>query len=420
MKKSVKRLSAFLAVLMMSSAFAASASAIDTSFIKVKNTGAAVVDETPAAEKNAAETPANDTAVLKTAGWVKTNSGILEGTDSKYVFKADNIFVKKEADTTVKKIYKNQKPLTVNGGKYYSKKDAEKELEKFYAEHTYDFHMYRGDERAFCEGTYFVSTNSDVVYYDYTEDRLVAKDVGSAYVYVYTKGGVPIFRLDVSVINKPGSTYSTLELIPDEWHLDGAGDTTGFTVITDKNWDADDFEFRITHGKNIASITKAGKLTVTGCGPIVVRVSHKDNANICGEALLYSGEYVSFFYDGYYKYDGGKYETNYWGWDYDIGDLRDCYIHGWIKSAEGIFIPVLKKSEGTIIDYDGSSKQGTVVSYGTVSIADLLRDAYGDKEDLYEIIEKYNLFKGKDYKKDIITGDDFDYVKYILSQMIED
>ena len=45
MNKNVKRLSVFLAALMMSSAFAASVSAIDTSFIKVKNTGAAVVDE---------------------------------------------------------------------------------------------------------------------------------------------------------------------------------------------------------------------------------------------------------------------------------------------------------------------------------------------------------------------------------------
>ena len=420
MKKSVKRLSAFLAVLMMSSAFAASASAIDTSFIKVKNTGAAVVDEAPAAEKNAAETPANDTALLKPPGWDKTNSGILEATDSKYGFKADNIFVKKEADTTVKKIYKNQKPLTVNGGKYYSKKDAEKELEKYFKEHTYTYYMYKGDERTFCDGAYFVSTDSDVVYYDYEEGRLVAKDSGNAYVYVYTKGGVPFFRIDVNVINKLGNTYSTLDLIPDEWHLDGAGDTTGFTVVTNKDYDADDFYFTIAHGKDIASITKSGKLKVTGTGPIVVRAALKANSNICGEALLYSGEYVSFFYDGYYKYDGGKYETNYWGCDYDIGDLRDCYIYGWIKSAEGIFIPVLKKSEGIIIDYDGSSKQGTVVSYGIVSIADLLRDAYGDKEDLYEIIEKYNLFKGKDYKKDIITGDDFDYVKYILSQMIED
>ncbi len=421
MNKNVKRLSVFLAALMMSSAFAASVSAIDTSFIKVKNTGAAVVDEAAtAAEEIAVETPANNTAVLKTTGWVKTDAGILEETDSNYVFNAKNIFVKKEADTTVKKIYKNQKPLTISGGKYYSKADAEKELEKFYEEHTYDFYMYRGDKRTFCEGAYFVSTDSDVVYYDYKTDSLVAKGTGSAYVYVYTKGGVPFFRLDVSVINKPGSTWSTLGLIPDEWHLDGAGDTTGFTVVTDKDWDADDFEFKIVHGKDIASITKAGKLKVTGTGPIVVRVSHKDNANICGEALLYSGEYVSFFYDGYYKYDGKKYVTNYWGWDYDIGDLRDCYIEGWIKSAEGMFIPVLKKSEGTVIDYDGSSKQSTIVSYGNVSIADLLRDAYGDKEDLYEIIDKYNLFKGKDYKKNIVTSDDFDYIKYILSQMIDD
>ena len=416
MNKNAKRLSAVLAALMMSSAFAASASAIDTSFIKVKNTGAAVIDETPAAAETVVETPVNDTTVLKTSGWVKTDAGILEETKGNYVFKASDIYVKKAPSASDKKVYKkNEKPLYIHGGKYYSKKDAEKELKKFYEEHTYDFYMYRGDERTFCEGAYYVSSDPDVVYYDYKTETLVAKDSGNAEVYVYTKGGVPFFCMKVNVINKPGSTYSTLELVPDDWHLDGAGDTTGFTVVTDKNWTAEDFGFKIAHGQDIASITKSGKLKVTGNGPIVVRVYLKSNPNICGEALLYSGEYSTYFYDGYYKYDGHKYYTNYWGHDYDIGDIRDCYIDGWIKSAEGIFIPVLKKSEATV---DG--KDTTIVYYDNVSIADLLRDAYGDKEDLYKIINKYNLFKGKDYLKELVTADDFDYVKYILSQMIGD
>ena len=415
MNKNVKRLSVFLAALMMSSAFAASASAIDTSFIKVKNTGAAVIDETPAAAAVVVETPANDTAVLKTSGWVKTDAGILEDTKSGYVFKAVNDgYVVKAADV-VKKTEKNANVLCVPGGKYYSKKDAEKELKKFYEEHTYDFYMYRGDERTFCEGAYYVSSDPDVVYYDYKTETLVAKGSGNAEVYVYTKGGVPFFCMKVNVINKPGSTYSTLGLIPDEWHLDGAGDTTGFTVVTDKDWDADDFGFKIAHGQDIASITKSGKLKVTGKGPIVVRVYLKDNPNICGEALLYSGEYSTYFYDGYYKYDGKKYYTNHWGHDYDIGDLRGCYINGWIKSAEGIFIPVLKKSEATV-----EGKDTTIVYYDNVSIAELIRDAYGDKEDLYNVITKYNLFKDKDIKKDVVTWEDFDNIKYILSQMLGD
>ena len=65
-------------------------------------------------------------------------------------------------------------------------------------------------------------------------------------------------------------------------------------------------------------------------------------------------------------------------------------------------------------------KDTTIVYYDNVSIADLLRDAYGDKEDLYKIITKYNLFKDKDILKDVVTWGDFDYVKYILSQMIGD
>lgn len=420
MNKSVKRLSAFLAVLMMSSAFAASASAADTTFIKVKNTGAAVVNEAAdTAEEIAAEETAADISVLKTSGWVKTDAGILEEDETTYVSNVKNIFVKQPVTAKTGKIYKNTKPLTIDGGKYYSRKDAEKELENYYAAHTYDFYMYEGDERIFCDGAYFVSTNNDVVYYDYEEDRLVANDAGSAYVYVYTKGGVPFFRLDVSVINKIGSTYSTLDLVPDDWHLDGAGDSTGFTIVTNGDYEAEDFKLSVVHGDEIASINKDGELKATGTGPIVVRVSLKSNANVYGEALLYAGKYVSSFYDGYYTYSGNKYVTNYWGYDYDIGDIRDYYINGWIKSQEGIFIPVLKKSKGTVVDGD-TEKTTTVVSYGNVSIADLIRDAYGDKDDLYEIITKYNLFKGKDYKKEIVTSDDFDYIMYILAQMIDD
>jgi len=414
MKKSVKRLSAFLAVLMMSSAFAVSASAADTTFIKVKNTSEAVVDEAvETAEETLVVKSGNDTSILKTSGWVKTDSGILEDDDKTiYVGEAKNYMVKRPSYGVVK-VDKNKKPLVINGGKYYSKEDADKEIKKYFDDHTYDLYLYEGDERTFCDGAYFVSTDSDVVYYDYKEGRLVAEDSGSASVYVYTKGGVPFFRLDVQVINKPGSTWSVLDLVPDKWQLDGKGDTTGFTVVTDKNYKADDFYFSIAHGDEIASITKSGKLTVDGNGPIVVRVALKSNPNICGEALLYSGEYVSSFYDGYYTSTGNKYVTNYWGCDYDIADFRDCSIKGWIKSQEGIFIPVLKKTEATI---DG--EETTVVTIDKVTIADLIRDAYGDKEDLYEIIVKYNLFKDKDYLKDILTYDDFDYLKFLLSQMI--
>lgn len=409
MNKSAKKLSALLAVLMMSSTFAASVSAIDTNFIKTSGTSKTetVINEAEEAGENAVAGN-----VLKTSGWVKTDAPILENS-------AKNIYIKPSTTSTVKKtIYKNEKPFTIDGT-YYSKADAEKELQSYFAAHTYDLFMYEDDERIFCDGAYFVSTDTDVVYYDYTTDRLVANDNGSAYVYVYTKGGVPFFRLNVSVINKLGSKYSIVDLVPDEWHLDGAGDTTDFTINSSK-YDEEDFQYSIVHGNNIASITKDGKLKVTGTGPIVVRASLKTNANVYGEALLYAGQYISSFYDGYYTKTGNKYVTNYWGYDYDIGDVRDCYINGWIKSKEGILVPVLKKSTGTVVNSDGSTRETTVVSYGNVSVADLIRDAYGDKDDLYDIIKKYNLFKGKDYTKTVVTYDDFDYIRYILSQAWDD
>ncbi len=407
MKKSVKNLSALLALLMMSSAFAVTASAADSTFIKVKSDSAkteTVIDE--------AEEAASAGNILKTTGWVKTDAPILSD-DSSYVTKAKNVVIKAPAAPVTKKIYKNEKPVTIKGGKYYSKKDAEKELKNFFDSHTYDIVLYEDDERIFCDGAYFVSTDNKVVYYDYTTGRLVANDSGTASVYVYTNGGVPFFRLNVQVVNKPGKNPTVVDLIADEWHLDGAGDTTTFTIKSDK-YKAEDFKFYIAHGKDIASITKSGKLKVTGKGPIVVRAMHKDYPDVCGETIIYAGDYMSAFQEGYYTYKDNKYTTHYWG--YDIGDFRDCTINGWIKSAEGIFIPVLKKFEGTVIREDGYKKETTIVTSTNVTVADLIREAYGDKKDMYTIIDKYNLFKGKDYKKVQVTGDDFDYIKFILSQ----
>ena len=406
MKKSVKNLSAILALLMMSSAFAATASAADTTFIKVKNEKTeTVIDE--------AEEAASAGNILKTSGWVKTDAPILSETTSSKVVKVKNAVIKAPVTTVTKKIYKNEKPMTIKGGKYYSKKDAEKELKKYFDSHTYDIVLYEDDERIFCDGAYFASTDNKVVYYDYETGRLVANDSGTASVYVYTNGGVPFFRLDVQVVNKPGKNPTVVDLIADEWHLDGAGDTTTFTVKSDK-YDEDEFNYYIAHGKDIASITKSGKLTVTGNGPIVVRAMHKKYPEVCGETLIYAGEYVSAFREGYYTYKDNKYSTYYWG--YDLDDYRDCYVNGWIKSMEGIFVPVLKKFEGTVVREDGSEKETTIVTSANVTVADLIREAYGDKDDLYYIINKYNLFKGKDYTKVEVTYDDFDYIKFILSQ----
>ncbi len=418
MNKNAKRLSALLAVLMMSSSFAATVSAADTTFIKPNKKTEAVLTEASGIVDSTVENEVSN--VLKTSGWVKTDASILEDA-------AKNIFIKPSPEKTpVKHIYKNEKPCVVTG-KYYSKADAEKELKAYFDAHTYELFLNEGDARLFCDGAYFVSTDENIVYYDYASDRLIANEHGNASVYVYTKGGVPFFRLDVKVVHQLGSGYSVVDVVPEDWRLDGAGDTTTFTINSAK-YDADEFKFSIVHGNDIASITKDGKLKVTGNGAIVVRASLKKNANVYGEALLYAGEYVSSFYDGYYthttvkpskpnKYNFcDKYMTYYWGHDYDIGDIRDCYISGWIKSYDGILIPVLKKSEGTVVKADGTKYETTIVSSDKVTVADLLRDAYGDKEELYKIITKYNLFKGKDWSKPYVTYDDFDYVTYILSQ----
>ena len=403
MNKNTKRLSAFLAVLMMTSAFAATASAADTNFIKVKGdkTESVLTEETASAAGN----------ILKTSGWVKTDAAILTD-DSSYVTKAQDVVVKKAA-AVQKSIYKNEKPYTINGGKYYTKQSAEKELQAYFNANSYDVVLYEGDERLYCDGAYFVSSDNKVVYYDYKTERLVANSSGTASVYVYTTGGVPFFRMDVQVVDLPSKNPTVVDLVASDWHLENVGETTTFTVKSSV-YSADKFNYSIAYGSDIATISKDGKLTVKGSGPIVVRAWHKDYPQVYGETIVYAGKYVSSVYDGYYTCKNNNYTTNYGG--YDINDIRDCYINGWIKSAEGIFVPVLKKSTGTIVREDGTKRESVIVSSANVSVADLIRDAFGDKKDLYTIIDKYNLFKGKDYKKTVVTYDDFDYIKFILSQ----
>ncbi len=436
MKNSVRRLSALLAALTMGSAFAVTASAIDTNFIKVSGSGTtsssteyaiyenggyyfkgyyyidddAVVSE---AAKTVASTGETTYVLKNDNSWIKTGtSGILPSTSTSTVTKSPStVFVTKPTATKSVSTYKNYS--VISGGKYYSYMDAESELKKYFENNTYAMFLYEGDERFFCSDVYFVSTDNDVVYYDYTEGKLVANEAGNAYVYVYTKGGIPFFRLNVSVIRTLSTTSkpSVVQLIPDQWHLDEAGDTTGFTIKCDQKYNANDFTLSVVYGNDIASIVN-GKLKTTGCGPIVVRVSNKRYGNVYGEALIYVGKYVSSIYDGYYTTTGGKVVTKYW--DYDISDLCNSYIAGWIKSDEGTFIPVIKKSAGTVVNADGTTKQTTVVSYENVSVADLIRQAYGDKEELATIITKYNL--AKNGKTVVNSSDDFDYVRFILSQ----
>lgn len=306
---------------------------------------------------------------------------------------------------TIKTVYSGSCGL--RGAKYYSSSDAKKALDEYFSANSYDLYMTEGQEKTFCENAYFYSTDPDVVYYDYYSGTLVAEKSGSADVYVYTTGGIPFFKLHISVSRKWSSskTYPTLSVVPDEWRLD-IDETTEFTITASDGKTYDDIELTVLKGADKVSLTQIShKLTAEKNGAVVLYAYSKANPKICGEALIYIGPYEYSVYDGYwsYGYTGGYDCINVskwydcWSWDY-----YTC-ISGWIKSAEGIFIPVIKVSDAVVID-NGEKRDTTILTIGSVSYADLIRQAYGDREALLGIINKYNL-----YKYGIFTGSDYTF-----------
>ncbi len=286
------------------------------------------------------------------------------------------------------------KPCGLSGAKYYSKSDAKDALEKYFKENSYDLYMTEGQEKTFCEDAYFYSTDPEVVYYDYRSGTLVAGKRGSADVYVYTTGGVPFFKLNVNIDRKTAGKkdYPTLDVVPDTWRLD-IGETTEFTVTASDGKEYDDIEFSIRFGAKRATMTQVShKLTAEKNGAVVVYAYSKSHPEISGETIIYIGSYEYTVLDGYWSY--GKNCINIKDWycdwycDYDFYS----YITGWIKSAEGIFIPVVKLRDA-VVDDDGEKRETTIATVGTMTYLDLIRDAYGDKDVFLSILKKYNLAK---------------------------
>lgn len=383
MKKTVKALSFILAAvtLMSSTATLASAGNIWKNEDSLKKESSAI-EETVEEKTTGNHVFLGSTSGLKTAS---SKSG-------------SNIFVQKKEDNTSKYPFEIKttfgKPCGLYGAKYYSKADAKDALEKYFKENSYDLYMTEGQEKTFCKDAYFYSTDTDVVYYDYRSDTLVAEENGTADVYVYTTGGIPFFKLHVTVDRKTAGKkdYPTLDVVPDSWRLD-VGETTEFTVTASDGKEYDDLEFSVKFGAKRVSLTQVShKLTAEKDGAVVVYVYSKSHPEICGETLIYVGPYEYTIRDGYWSYDKDCISVKDWYRDwYCDGDLRS-YITGWVRSAEGIFIPVIKFTNA-VVDDNGEKRETTIATVGTMSYIDLIRGAYGDKALIASIIKKYNLEK---------------------------
>lgn len=437
MNKGLKKLSAFLAVLMMTSTAAATVGAADLSYVRnTKNSGKTEETKTPAIVDSGDNYKAYSDGTFYYNGYYYYGYAIDDITDattevekpslsSASIIKRGNGSFLDDAKDLMEPIYKRKasriiKPSytyrdckNIYFNKYYSYADAKKELSKFFENNTYSITMFEGEGRYFDSDAYFVSTDSSIVYFDESDNCLVAAERGSAYVYVYTKGGIPFMRLDVTVVSAKDVKKNdvNVRLIPDSWHLEGEGDSTGFSFRSNGYYSMSDFTLSIVYGSDIAKLTKDGKLVATGTGTVIVRASLKENSDIYDDAIIYIGKYVSSIYDGYYTKNDKYLIPSFW--DYNISDIKDCYISGWYKSDEGTLIPVLTKGTVTVVNDDGTTREATVIGFENLTTRELLYKAYGDKAELSKILRDYNASK---YCRADKT---FDYFHFILSRAFD-
>ena len=280
----------------------------------------------------------------------------------------------------------------LRGGCYYGADEGRRLVNEYLDANAHQTIMLIGDKRSFCDGAYYYSTDPSVCYYDYSAGKLVAKSWGTAHVYVYTRGGVPITRLDVNVRHEhPGETNAdTLILTPDNWNPSVGGLST-ISVKSKSGKVYNDIVFTIVSGRDRAYFgDTSGKIFGVKNGTVIVRAYSKSNDRIFGETFLYVGNYTSSVYDGCWSSCKDGISVSRWGYDvYDICGVNPSYVTGWIRT-DGICIPVIRISDAVETLPDGGKRPTVVVSGDSLSYLDLLRLAYGSKTDVSTVIGAYN------------------------------
>ena len=306
---------------------------------------------------------------------------------------------------------------SIIGGKYYTIAEAKEYLAKYFENNTYEITMKEGDTRTFQAGSYFISSDPGVAYYDYEAGKIIANDSGAADIYVCTKGGIPYFRLRVNVVNSyvnNGKEAAYLKLEAADWQL-SVGEKTTITAAASNGKTYDDILFTVDFGADSATVgARSGSFRADANGPVIVRAYSKSNPSVRGEALLFVGDYKNYVYDGYWTVTEGGIRVDWWG-STDV--VIDCYsyIAGWIQVDEdGLLIPVVKKLEAT----NTEGEKTTVLTGDVLDYTDLLKEAYGSKYDLATIIKKYNLYKNGLSENKVTIGD-IDYGKIFLGQIFK-
>ena len=303
----------------------------------------------------------------------------------------------------------------IEGGKFCSAADAKKELMEYFRKNCGDITMYKGESRALCAGAYFYSDNSNVVVYNEKTGCLEAVGYGEASVYVYTKGGVPFYRFDVTVVME--TIPETLTVKPESNYI-LIGETIEFTVVDENGKEVKDVKLSLVSGTSRAVFNyRTGELTALKNGPVVVRAESKADSSVYGECLIYIGYRYSVSAGDWYGCDGGIRVDKWFG---DIGGsiTKPC---GWIKCEDGLLIPVIKLEEAPVVQPDNTVKDETVLYQDFVNFFEYLKNAEDIKSDFIEVLKKYDLIKdGIDCVIDELTWADIDYKNYSLSVLLQD
>ena len=304
------------------------------------------------------------------------------------------------------------------GGKYYTVADARAELEKYLDRTAYNLIMTEGERRTICAGAYYVSSNPSVAYYDTNTGKLVANHNGSAKVYVYTKGGVPIARLDVSVLVRASfeKLNDILYVSTDAWNI-GIEEATNCTVTSASGKVYNDILYKVIRGFDYGRVGEEnGKISGKANGAVIVRAYSKSNPDVYGDVLVYVGSLTAAVFDGYWTTCPTGVQVTSWG--YDVSDYiaaQNAVINGWIKSAEGLFIPIVRLSDAVKTNEDGTKEQTKVLYGDTLSYLDLLRLAYTDRTNLTKVLAAYNTVK---YGSDKIVVNALDERTVLLAQIL--
>ena len=424
MKRTVRTLAALLLAAIL-------ATSVSAKSIFVSPTGSGTTAETatatqPAATTPAATTPAATTTTTSTGGFI-FNGPAPVYTDKNLPKAQTPIYYPSYVPygvctTTVPSYvggwYRPAPYDILTGGKYYTVADARTELDNYLARNAYNLVMIEGERRTICTGAYYVSSNPSVAYYDTASGKLVANHNGSATVYVYTNGGVPIARLDVSVLVRTvfDQKNDILYVTTDAWNI-GIEEATLCSVKSASGKTYNDILYKVIRGFDYGRVGEEnGKISGKANGPVIVRAYSKSNPDVYGDVLVYVGSQTAAVFDGYWTTCPTGIQVMNWG--YDVSDYivaQNAIINGWIKSAEGIFIPVIRLSDAVKTNEDGTTEQTKVLYGDTLSYLDLLRLAYTDRTNLTKVLAGYNTVK---YGSDKIVVNAFDDRTILLAQIL--